>query len=84
MRSDTADAIREAIAEARVSDLALPLPPPGVRKALRIGAGLTQERLAAPVGVSRVAISRYENGLREPRGELRRRYIEALEAMRGV
>jgi DNA-binding XRE family transcriptional regulator len=82
MRTDTADAIREAIAEARVADLVLPSP--GVRKALRIGAGLTQERLAAPVGVSRVAISRYENGLREPRGELRRRYIEALEAMRGV
>ncbi len=79
---DTADAIREAIAEVRASDV--PLPPPEVRKALRVGAGLTQERLAAPIGVSRVAVSRYESGLREPRGEVRRRYIEALEAMRGV
>jgi DNA-binding transcriptional regulator YiaG len=78
---DTAHAIRKAIAEIRASDV--PLPPPEIRRARRVGAGLTQKRLAEPLGVSRVAVSRYETGAREPRGEIRRRYAEALEAIHG-
>lgn len=82
MRNDTANTIRETIAEVRALDA--PLPPPEVRRARRVSAGLTQEHVADAIGVSRVAVSRYEGGFREPRGTVRRRYVEALEAMRGV
>lgn len=43
------------------------LPPPVLRRALREAAGLTQEDLAAALGVSRAALSRWETGSRKPR-----------------
>ena len=57
------------------------LPPPSVRRALRSGAGLSQSELAAVLGVTRACIARYEGGQREPRGELRTAYAEALRAI---
>jgi transcriptional regulator with XRE-family HTH domain len=57
------------------------LPPPPVRRARRIAAGLIQDDLAAVLRVRRATIARWELGLREPRGELRRRYSEALDQL---
>jgi predicted transcriptional regulator len=62
----------------------VPLPEPKVRRAIRESRGLRQLDLADVVGVSDVAICRYETGEREPRGETRRRYAEALEELRRV
>ena len=59
-----------------------PLPEPGVRRAIRIASGLTQADLAAVLAVRRPTVSRYESGVREPKGDLRVRYAEALETMR--
>lgn len=78
---DTADAIRSRIGE--LASVAR-LPQPRVRKALRIAAGLTQADVAGSIGVTRVTVSRWETGVREPRGALRRSYAEALEVMRDV
>jgi len=62
----------------------VPLPDPAVRRAIRLAAEAIEQDLADVVGVSRPTISRYETGQREPRGETRRRYAEALEALRRV
>jgi DNA-binding transcriptional regulator YiaG len=58
------------------------LPPPDVRRALRLVAGVTQGELAAALGRTRPTITRWENGSREPRGEDRRRYLDAIEELR--
>jgi transcriptional regulator with XRE-family HTH domain len=61
------------------------LPPPEVRKALRVGAGLTQDdtsdAVAALTGyrVSRPTISRWETGKRDPRGETLIAYLQVLD-----
>lgn len=52
------------------------LPPRGQR--IREGAGLTQAELATSLGVSDAAVSRWERGLRRPRGETLVAYVEAL------
>lgn len=57
------------------------LPAPAVRRAIRHQAGLTEQQLASVLGVSRVAVARWELGTREPRGALRRKYAEALSAL---
>lgn len=60
------------------------LPPPRQRRAIREARGIPQKALGRAVGVSGVAICRYENGDRDPQGETRRRYAEALrELQRG-
>ena len=60
----------------------LVLPEPERRKAIRVAAGVTQREVASLIGVTKVTIHRYESGDREPRGERRVRYAEALEALR--
>jgi transcriptional regulator with XRE-family HTH domain len=60
------------------------LPPPVQRRAIRVLAGATQQDVAFAIGTTRAAVTRYENGTREPRGELRLRYAEVLEVLRGV
>ncbi len=67
-----------------VADRRLALPPINVRRAIRVAAGVTQGEVGALVGVTKVSICRYEAGKREPRGERRVRYVEALEALRRV
>ena len=72
---DTRKAIQEVIADHPS------LPSAGIRRALRERHGLSQRRIAEAVGVSREAITKYEAGDREPRGETRRRYAEALDEL---
>jgi transcriptional regulator with XRE-family HTH domain len=57
------------------------LPPPAVRRALRIASGLSEQDLAEPVGVSAVSIGRYERGLRTPRGRHLHAYVEVLRVL---
>jgi DNA-binding XRE family transcriptional regulator len=60
------------------------LPPPPVRRAIRVAAGLPQGAVAEAIEVSRASVTRYELGVREPRGDTRRKYAAALERMRRV
>jgi DNA-binding XRE family transcriptional regulator len=57
------------------------LPAPEQLREIRQQAGLTQEELAAEVGCSRLAIVRYENGERRPKGELAERYGRVLRVL---
>jgi transcriptional regulator with XRE-family HTH domain len=61
-----------------------PLPPPAVRRAIRVTAGVSQRDLAAALGVRSATICRYETGSRTPRAELRVRYARALAALPGL
>jgi transcriptional regulator with XRE-family HTH domain len=54
------------------------LPAPVNRRAIRERAGITQDQLAAAVGVSRQAVARWEAGLRSPRRRHLAAYSEAL------
>lgn len=61
----------------------LDLPGPDERRRLRLASGLSQQKLADIIGVSRQTICQYESGARmTPRGSLLARYVEALRAMR--
>jgi len=57
------------------------LPPPAQAKAIRREAGLSQERLAAVLGVHRVTVARWEDGVRKPRGPLRAAYADLLAGL---
>jgi transcriptional regulator with XRE-family HTH domain len=57
------------------------LPEPTMRRYLRVRAGLTQDDIGAVLGVSRVAVTRWELGQRTPQGALLDRYIELLDAI---
>jgi transcriptional regulator with XRE-family HTH domain len=58
------------------------LPTPSVRRALRVSAGLSLETVAGLLGVHKTAVSRWERGRREPRGDLRSRYAVVLSELR--
>jgi DNA-binding XRE family transcriptional regulator len=76
LQSDKLDEVRE-----RARERGLPLPPPQVRRAIRIASGLTQDDAAEVVGITRPAFTRWENGTREPRGRWRMAYRELLERL---
>lgn len=57
------------------------LPSPSMRRAIREEAGLTQGELAQLLGVARNTVSRWEQGLHEPRAGHRRAYAGALRRM---
>jgi DNA-binding XRE family transcriptional regulator len=57
------------------------LPSPARARLIRIEAGVTQQRLADELDVIRITVARWENGSREPRGELRRRYAALLREL---
>lgn len=57
------------------------LPPPAVRRALRLASGLTQADIAEVVGVTRECVARYELGQRTPRGAQLDAYLEVLAAL---
>jgi DNA-binding XRE family transcriptional regulator len=59
----------------------VPLPDPPMRRLLRVRAGLTQAELAGLLGVRRNAVTRYETGDREPRGQTRASYADLLIAL---
>ena len=57
---------------------------PAARVAIRQAAGLSQQRLADALGIHRVTIARYELDLRQPSGELGRRYLALLDELQDV
>jgi predicted transcriptional regulator len=71
-------AIEQLLTEARLRQA---LPPPTLRQFLRERAGLTQREVAQVLGVGRPAVTRYESGAREPRGQVRLVYTELLERL---
>ena len=60
------------------------LPPPALRRALRLEAGLSLREVAVAVGVSRQAVSHWEMGERSPRSPHLERYVTVLTALREV
>ena len=58
------------------------LPPPEVRRALRVGAGLSQQDIATEVHVHRETVSRWERGERAPQGQHLVAYLEVLSDLR--
>jgi transcriptional regulator with XRE-family HTH domain len=55
------------------------LPEPLARRTLRESVGLTQADVAAGVGATRAAVTRWENGSREVSDRFVVRYLQALE-----
>jgi DNA-binding transcriptional regulator YiaG len=53
----------------------------GAAREVRVACGLTQTEIAAQVGVSSVAVSRWEAGNRTPRGAAALRYARLLDAL---
>ena len=60
------------------------LPPRGVAKAIRVSAGISQERMAEELAVHRSTVLRWEQGQRRPRGRLLGAYSELLESLRAA
>lgn len=59
------------------------LPPPEVRRALRLGARLTLAEAGEAIGQTGESVRLYEAGERTPRNESLRRYLEFLELLAG-
>lgn len=57
------------------------LPEPDRLRSLRESAGISQQELATALGVTRAAVSHWENGTRSPRGEMRHRYVSAIRVL---
>lgn len=51
-------------------------------RAIRIEAGVSQERLALELGVDQATIARWESGARRPRGPLAIAYGDLLRRLR--
>jgi DNA-binding transcriptional regulator YiaG len=60
------------------------LPTPAMRRAIRLEAGLSQKELAQDLGVTQVALARYESGQRRPRGARLLAYVELLRTLRAL
>jgi DNA-binding XRE family transcriptional regulator len=58
------------------------LPPPKVRRALRLAAGASQADVGEVVGVTRQSVSLWEVGSRTPRGQNLEAYLDVLRALR--
>ena len=56
-------------------------PSPAERRLLRLRAGLTQADVAASLGTTTAAVSRYESGDREPRRAILDKYLDILERL---
>ncbi|MWJ18488.1 XRE family transcriptional regulator [Clavibacter michiganensis subsp. michiganensis] len=54
------------------------LPTPALARAIRETAGVSQARIAEELGVTRMAVSRWERGTRRPRGPLLIAYAAVL------
>ena len=70
--------LEQALAQARCRRS---FPTPVERRLLRLRAGLSQAALAASVGITTAAISRYESGERSPRQKILERYAEVLDRL---
>ena len=60
------------------------LPSPATRRVLRTDAGLTLAELASQLGVTKQALWYWETGARQPRGDNRLAYVEALDELKGL
>lgn len=58
------------------------LPTPRVARAIRLAAGVSQERLAAELHVHRVTVARWESGDRRPAGRHLMEYAQLLRQLR--
>lgn len=74
----TEAAFSDALAVARAKRR---LPPPAVRRLIRRQAGVTQQDVAHLLRVSRPTVTRWESGLRSPRGDVLRRYADLLDVL---
>lgn len=54
---------------------------PGAVRAIRVGAGLSQAEVAAALGVTQTAMSRWERGQRVPRGKAAQDYARLLQRL---
>ena len=75
---------RVGIEDIATTAAARQLPPPSERRRIRKQARVSQEELAAGVGVQRPTVTRWESGTREPRGRLAERYSSALRRLAEV
>jgi len=57
---------------------------PRVAKAIREAAGVSQQRVAAELGVHRVSVARWELGERVPRGPMLTAYVDLLRQLQEV
>jgi DNA-binding transcriptional regulator YiaG len=64
--------------------LAVWLPDPAARKTIRQSAHVSRERIAAELGCHVVTVTRWEQGTRNPHGELRLRYARLLRRLEEV
>lgn len=60
------------------------LPSPEIAAAVRRAAGVSQQRVATELGVSRMTITRWESGARRPQGALAAAYVALLDQLREV
>ena len=60
------------------------LPPFAVARMIREAAEISQQRLGAEVGVTRMTVARWENGSRRPRGAHLLAYSRLLRELREV
>ena len=78
MNADLGPRQQKAEIRRRLETAITPLPSPAERRRLREAWGGSEVALGAVIGASGTAVHRWEKGTRSPRGELRRRYAEAL------
>ena len=63
---------------ARARDRRIVRSTPTLLRSLRVEAGLTMSDVGRILGVSHVAVSRWETGARVPRGDMAHRYLSLL------
>ncbi|MGP8000168.1 MAG: hypothetical protein ACLPKI_23055 [Streptosporangiaceae bacterium] len=64
--------------------LAVSLPDPALRMAIRRRAHVSRERIAMELGCHVISVARWERGTRDPHGDLRLRYARLLEQLNKV
>lgn len=64
--------------------LAVSLPDPAGRMAIRRRAFVSRERMAGELGCHVVSLARWEHGTRNPRGDMRLRYARLLKRLEEI
>ena len=64
--------------------LAVSLPGPAARMAIRRRTHVSRERMTAELGCHVISVARWERGTRNPRGDLRIRYARLLRLLNEV
>lgn len=54
------------------------MPAPPLARAIRTSAGVSQQQIAAELGVHRITVVRWESGENVPRGAMRVKYAQLL------